>query len=61
MVKVSSLRAEDPGFDSCLCRGDLSGLSHTRDVKIGIPVVTLLGGLYCRVCAGTGWPGVSIL
>ena len=51
---------EDPGFESSL-RRDFFGSSHTSDVKIGTPVVTLLGAWRYRVSAGTGWPGVSIL
>ena len=59
VVKASASRAEDPGFNSCLHRGDFSRSSHTSDLTIGTPVATLLGT--CRVNAGTGWPGVSIL
>ena len=40
VVKASASRAEDPGFESCWQR-DFSGSSHTRDLKIGIPVATL--------------------
>ena len=32
LVKASALRAEDPGFDSRLRRGDFTGSSHTRDL-----------------------------
>ena len=39
MVEASTSRAEDPQFDSCLWRGDLSG--HTSDLEIGTPVATL--------------------
>ena len=56
-VKASTLKAEDPGFDSRLHHGDFSGSSHTSDLEIGTPVAILPG-------AGitvTGWPGVSIL
>ena len=60
-VKASASRAADPGFDSCLCREDFSGLSHTNDLKTGTPVATLQGAWCYRVSAGTGWPGVSIL
>ena len=35
VVKASASRAEDPGI--------FSGSSHTSDLKIGIPVVTLPG------------------
>ena len=37
------------------------GLSHTSDLKIGIPAATLPGAWRYRVSAGTHWPGVSIL
>ena len=60
VVKASASRAEDPGFESRL-RQNFPGLSHTRDLKIGTPVATLPGAWHCRVSAGTGWPGVSIL
>ena len=40
VVRVSTLRAEDLGFDSCLCRGKFSGWSHTSDFKIDTPVAT---------------------
>ena len=60
MVKASSLRVEDPGFKSHL-RQDFFGSSHTSDLKIGTPVATLTGDWHCRVSAGTGWPGASIV
>ena len=60
VVKVSTLRGENPGFESRLHR-DFPGLSHTSDLKIGTPVATLPGAWRYRVSAGTGWPGVSIL
>ena len=60
VVKVSTLRAEDPGFESRL-RWDFSGSSHTSDVNTGTPVATLPGAWHIRVSAGTGCPGVSIL
>ena len=60
VVKASASGAEDPGFESRLLR-DLSGSSHTRDLKIGTQVATLPGSWQYRVSAGTGWPGVSIL
>ena len=61
MVKASALRAEDPGFESCL-RQDFSGSSHISDLKIGAPVATqyLPGAWSYGVSVGTGWPGVSI-
>ena len=37
MVKASSSRAEDPGFESRL-RRDFPGSSHTGDLKTGPPV-----------------------
>ena len=43
VVKASSSRAEDPGFQSRLRRGDFSGSSHTSDFEIGTPVATLPG------------------
>ena len=43
------------------CARIFSGSSHTSDLKIGIPVATLLGIWHYRVSAGTGRPGVSIL
>ena len=60
VVKASSSRAEDPGFESRL-RRDFSGSSHTSDLKIGTPVATLPGASRYRVSAGTGRTGVSIL
>ena len=60
MVKASTLRVEDPGFESHLHR-DFSGSSHTSDLKIGTPVAILPGTWRYRVSAGTGRPGVSIL
>ena len=60
VVKVSALRAEDPGFKSRLC-WDFFGSSHTNDLKIGTPVATLPGAWRYRVSAGTGRPCVSIL
>ena len=57
----SSSRAEDPGFDSYLRRGDFSGSSHTSDLKVGTPVTILPGAWRYRVIAGTGWTGVRIL
>ena len=60
VVKASASGAEDPGFESRL-RRDFSGSSHTSDFKIGTPVTTLPGAWHCRVSAGTGRPGDSIL
>ena len=61
VVKASASRAEGPGFDSRLRRGDFCGSSHTSGLKIGTSVTTLTGAWRYRVSAGTGWPGVSIL
>ena len=36
-------------------------MSHTSDLKIGIPVATLPDAWHYKVSAGTGQPGVSIL
>ena len=57
MDKASASRAEDPGFDSRLRRGDFSGLSHTSDLKTGTPLATLPDTWRYR----TGWTGVGIL
>ena len=56
VVEVSASRAEDPGFDSCLRRGDYSGSSHTSDLQIGTSVTTLPDAWRSTVSAGTGWP-----
>ena len=61
VVKASTSRAEDPGFDSRLRRGDFSGSSHTSDLKIGTPVAFLPGAWGYRVSSGSGRPGVRIL
>ena len=60
VVKASSSRAEDPGFDF-RSRRDFPGPSHTSGLKIGIPVATLPGPWRYRVSTGTGWPGVRTL
>ena len=60
VVKASASRTEDPRFESRL-RRDFSGSSHTSDFNIGTPVAPLPGAWRCRVSAGTGRPGVSIL
>ena len=60
VVKASASKAEDPGFESRL-RRDFSGSSHTSDLNIGTPVVTLPGAWRYRVSAGTGRPGGSLL
>ena len=41
VIKVSALRAEDPGFESHLLQ-DFSGSSHITDLKIGTPVARRL-------------------
>ena len=61
VVKVSTLRAEKLGFDSCLRTGNFSRVSHTSDLEIGMPVATLPDAWCYRVSAGTGWCGVSLL
>ena len=61
MVKASTKRAADPGFDSCLCLGNFSQPSHTRDLKIGTPVATLPRTWWYRVSMWLVFPGVSIL
>ena len=60
MVKASTSRAEDPGFESRL-RWDFSGSSLTGDLKTCTPVATLPGAWRYRVSPGTGRPSVSIL
>ena len=60
VAKASASGADDPGFESRL-RREFSGSSHTSDLKIGTPVVTLPGAWRYRVSAGTGWPGVNIM
>ena len=60
VVKASTSRAKDLGFESCL-RRDFSGSSHTSDTKIGTPETTLPGSWRYRVSTGTGRHGVSIL
>ena len=60
-VKASASRAADPGFDSCLRRGEFSRSIHTSDLETGTPVANLPGAWRCMVSTETGWPGVSIL
>ena len=60
VVKVSAARAEDPGFESRL-RRDVSGSSHTNDLKMGTPMATLPCTWCYRVNTGNGQPSVSIL
>ena len=61
MVKASTSREADPGFESRLRHGDISRSGHISDFKIGTPVATLPGPWRYRVSARTGRPGVSIL
>ena len=60
-VKALASKAADPGFDSRLRRGDFLGSSHTSDLKIGTPVITLPGVWRYRVSAEISWPGISLL
>ena len=60
MVKASTSRADDPGFETRL-HWDFSASSHTSNLKTGAPVATLAGVWPYRVSTGTGWPGVSML
>ena len=60
VVKASASRAADTGFDSRL-RRNISGSSHTSDLKIDTLVATLPDAWHYRVSAGTGWPGVIML
>ena len=60
VVKTSTSRVEDPGFESRLCRDFFRGLSHTSDSNISTPVATRPGAWRYRVSAGTVRPGVSI-
>ena len=61
VVKASTSRTADLGFDSSLRRGDFSGSSHTSDFKTGAPIAALPGTWRYRVSAGTGLPGVNII
>ena len=62
VLKASSSKAAEPGFESRLRRGEFSGSSHTSDLKIGTQTVATLSGAWRYwVSAETGWPGVSIL
>ena len=62
VVKASSSRAEDPGFESRL-RREFFWVSHTSDLTIGTPVAALPGTwhFFYSVSAGTGRPAFSIL
>ena len=60
VAKAYASRAEDPQFDFRLRRGELSGSSHTSDLKkkekkkTCTAVATLPGAWRYRVSAGTG-------
>ena len=60
VVKASALGVKDLGFESRLWQ-EISGSSHTSNLKIGTPVATLPGVWHYGVSAGTGQPRVSIL
>ena len=60
VVRCPPRERKVPGSNPA-CAGIFSGSSHTNDLKIGTPVATLPGAWRCRVSAGTGRPGVSIL
>ena len=60
MLKAPASRAEDPRFESRMCR-DFSGVELYQWFNIGTPVATLPGAWRYRVSDGTGRPGVSIL
>ena len=53
---VSASRAADLGSILAFME-DLSRSSHTSDLKIGTPEITLV----LEVSAGTDWPSISIL
>ena len=48
-------------LNSRMRRGDYSGSSHTRGLKIGTPVATLPSTWHCRPSVGTGQSSVSTL
>ena len=54
VVNASASKAEHPGFDSRLRRGDFARSSHTSDLRIGTPVATIPGALCYRASVGTG-------
>ena len=59
--KATAWRAEDLGLIPGFAKDLFSRSSHTSNFKIGTPVAPLSGTWHYRTCAGTGWPGVSIL
>ena len=62
MIQTSTLRVEDPGFDSHFRHRNISvKWEYTSDLEMGTPVVTLSGTWCYRISAGTGWSGVCIL
>ena len=60
MVRRPPRERKVPGSNPA-CAGIFSGSSHTSDLKIGTPVITLPGAWRYRVSTGTGRPGVSVL
>ena len=61
VVKASTSRAADSGFNSRFLREYFSEVSHTSNLKTDTPVTTLPGAWHYRVIVGTGWPHVNIL
>ena len=61
VAKASASRAADPGSIPACAMHLFSGSSHTSDLKIGNPGAALPGAWRCKVSAGTGRPGVSML
>ena len=59
--KAFTSTAGDPGLIPTFRVNLFSGPSHTSDLKIGTPVITLPSAWCYRVSTGTGWPGVSML
>ena len=63
VVKECASRVEDPGFDSRLRRGDVSGSSHTSDLKLALQWLPCLApdviesalGLVGRVSVYCNW------
>ena len=61
VVKASASGAEDPGFDSRWRRDFSRGRVLPVTSKLALQWLRLPGAWRCRVSAGTGRPGVSIL
>ena len=59
--KASASRAADLGAIPTFAVDLFPGLRHTCDIQTGNPVAILQGTWCYLVCAGTGWPCVSIL